>query len=153
MDYNSFWRTMVNNSKVTPKEVLSELQKTKQNMKTLKREDMYKQYGQMFDSIFEDLTKIFSEDEQPEINTEKSKGFSEKTGKIEIPLAGYSKADISVKLEKDILIVSNTNPNKPSKTLKYRIPGDIEEVSLSMENGLLTAMVKRPNLTPNIKWI
>ena len=153
MNYDHFWKTI---SQKDLKDAIESVKQAQENVKKSKETDLYKMFGETFETLFEDLTKAF-EEAQEEVkvkDTERVKGFSEKTGKIEVPMAGYNRADIKVALEGDVVVITNTNDQKAPKTLKYRIPGEIESLALSMKDGLLTIEVKRPVAkSQTITWV
>lgn len=149
MKYDQFWKTL---SQEDIKSVLKQFKDAKSQIEQSKGTAAYKALGSSFESLFEDLAEAFKEatdelESKVSKDTERAKGFSEKTGKIEIALAGYSQKDISVSLEGEILTVTNTNPAKATKNLKYRIPGEIERLDMKMSDGLLVVEVIRPSKT------
>jgi HSP20 family molecular chaperone IbpA len=71
---------------------------------------------------------------------------------MEVSLPGYCKADLEITFEDNILKIQNINPSKPDKILKYRIPGRVDKILLSMEYGLLSVSTVRIEPTV-IRWL
>lgn len=152
MKYDQFWKTL---SQEDIKSVLKQVKDAKERIEQSKGAEAYRSLGASFESLFEDLAEAFKEatdelESKVSKDAERAKGFSEKTGKIEIALAGYSQKDLSVSLEGEILTVTNTNPTKAPKNLKYRIPGEIARLDMKMSDGLLVVEVIRPSKTNTI---
>jgi HSP20 family molecular chaperone IbpA len=150
------------------KKLLKALEMAKESIDKIQGTNAYKQGKVGFDTIMAEADRIFEDvfgsipgkdkteqKPKPVFETEdKPKGFSPKTGITEVSLAGYAKEDINVKMEGDILVIENTNSTKAEKTVKYRIPGQVENLICSMEHGLLTVQVVRPTEKPvaQVQW-
>jgi len=146
------------------KKMLKALEMAKESIDKIQGTEAYKQGKVGFDTIMSEADRIFEsvfgsipgkEKPKPVFETEdKPKGFSPKSNTVEVALAGYAKEDISVKMDGDILVIENTNPTKADKVVKYRIPGQIENLVCSMENGLLIVQVVRPTEKPvaQVQW-
>jgi HSP20 family molecular chaperone IbpA len=144
--------------------MLKALEMAQKSIDKLKATDAYKGGKVSFDTIMTEADRIFEdvfgskpEKEKPTSGTsttDKPYGFSPKTGTVEVPLAGYAKEDIKVTIEDNILVIENINKSKADKIVKYRIPGEIENLKCSMEHGLLTVEVIRPTKKPDtlVQW-
>jgi HSP20 family molecular chaperone IbpA len=144
------------------------LEMASESINKIQGSEAYKQGKIGFDTIVAEADRIFEEvfgsdsdktkqesTPKPVFETEdKPKGFSNKTGIIEVPLAGYAKEDMSIWMDGEILIIKNTNKTKKEKIVKYRIPGEIKNLVCSMENGLLVVRVIRPTEKPvaQVQW-
>jgi HSP20 family molecular chaperone IbpA len=119
-----------------------------------------------FDSIMDDASNIFEDvfgkkpspswkpnmpDTAPKEPT-KIKGYSAKSGKIEVELAGYEQVDVSVKVDGNIVEVTAKNESRGTTVRKYEVPDVISKVVCNMKAGLLTITVKRVEPTATVDW-
>ena len=107
---------------------------------------MYTQYNfdKLFNTMF-DVNRYF--------NTFDTVGYKFENNVLQFPVPGYSKDDINVELNNDILYIKGEQEKFGNFNFKAKVPKGTESIDIDVTNGIFTAKFNTKNQSDiQINW-